>query len=94
MYVIQNSRNPNIVTNAVCMCGAPKWHVIAKYIKLINSVIITTIAAAINFPNTIFVMLSGDVNNNCSVPDFLSSENDLIVNNGIITANTIIVGNE
>ena len=65
-----------------------------KYIKLINSVITTTTVAAINLPNTIFVILSGDVNSNCSVPDFLSSENDLIVSNGIITANTIIVGNE
>ena len=67
---------------------------IAKYIKLINSVITTTTVAAINLPNTIFVILSGYVNSNCSVPDFLSSENDLIVSNGIITANTIIVGNE
>ena len=94
MYVMQNSKNPNIVTSAVCTCGAPKWLVIAKYIKLINSVIITTTAADINFPNTIFVILSGDVNNNCSVPDFLSSANERIVNNGIITAKTIIVGNE
>ncbi len=41
-----------------------------KYIKLINSVITTTTVAAINLPNTIFVILSGDVNSNCSVPDF------------------------
>ena len=36
----------------------------------------------------------GDVNNSCSVPFFLSSENDLIVRRGIRNANTNIVGVE
>ena len=53
-----------------------------------------TINAAMNFPNTIFVILSGDVNNNCSVPFFLSSAKDLIVKRGIKNANTNIVGVE
>ena len=58
-----------------------------------NSVINTINKAAINLPKTIFVILIGDVNNSCSVPVFLSSENDLIVSNGIINAKTNIVGN-
>ena len=64
-----------------------------KYINVHNSVIITINSAAINLPNTIFVMLTGDVNSSCSVPVFLSSANDLIVSNGIINAKTSIVGN-
>ena len=48
--------------------------------------------AAMNFPNTIFVILSGEVNKSCSVPVFLSSEKLLIVNNGIRKAKTNIVG--
>lgn len=92
MYDITNSKNPNNVANVVVNFGVPKWHNIAKYINVQSSVITTIPSAAMNFPSTIFVMLTGDVSNNCSVPDFLSSENDLIVNNGIINANTNIVG--
>ena len=48
---------------------------------------IITHIAAINFPNTTPTILTGDVNINCSVPDFLSSANILIVNIGAIIIN-------
>ena len=54
----------------------------------------TIIVADMNFPNIILVILNGDVSNSCSVPVFLSSAIDLIVNNGIINANTSIVGSD
>ncbi len=84
-----NNKNPNIVTNAVVICGVPKKHSIPKYRKVHNKVITTMDVAAINFPNTIFVMLSGEVSNNCSVPVFLSSAMVLIVRMGTIKVNIV-----
>ena len=93
IYDITNNKNPSIVANVVVSFGTPQWHKIPKYINVHNSVIITINSAAINLPNTIFFMLTGDVNSSCSVHVFLSSANDLIVSNGIINAKTSIVGN-
>ena len=92
-YTITKSRNPNNVTNVVAMCGVPKKHKIAKYIRVNTSANITNNVAAINLPSTICVILTGDVNNNCSVPFFLSSEKERIVSAGTISARAKIVGN-
>ena len=51
--------------------------------------IATINVAAINFPNTTFVILSGEVSNNCSVPAFLSSAIALIVRIGTINVNIV-----
>lgn len=92
-YTMTKSRNPNSVTNVVAMCGVPKKHKIAKYIRVNTSANITNNVAAINLPSTICVMLTGDVNSNCSVPFFLSSEKERIVSAGTISAKAKIVGN-
>ena len=60
-YAILNKKNPSNVTSAVCTCGVPKRNRIARYINVHNSVMKTTNKAAKNFPNTIPVMLLGDV---------------------------------
>ena len=84
-----SNKNPNKVTKAVVKCGAPKKDNIPKYINVHSSVITTINVADMNFPNTIFVMLIGDVNNNCSVPDFLSSAKVLIVRIGVINVKIV-----
>ena len=84
-----NNKNPNIVANAVVICGTPKKHNIPKYINVHNSVIKTIKVAAINFPRTTLVKLIGDVSNNCSVPLFLSSAKLLIVSIGTINVKIV-----
>ena len=84
-----SSINPNIVTNAVVIWGFPKKLSIPKYMKVQSKVITTIKVAAINFPKTIFVILSGDVSSNCSVPVFLSSAIVLMVRMGTIKVNIV-----
>ena len=60
---------------------------IEKYINDTNNAITITPTAAKNLPNTTPVILTGDVNINCSVPFFLSSANILIVNIGATIIN-------
>ena len=89
MYAILSIRKPISVTITVCICGFPKKYNIARYINVHISVIIITNTAAKNLPNTMLVILLGDVYNSCSVPNFLSSANILIVRIGTIYVNTV-----
>ena len=88
-YAKDNNENPKIVTKALSKWGVPTIDNIIKYIKVASVETNTTNPPAKNFPKTIEVTLLGDVNNNCSVPVFLSSENILIVNIGTIKVKTV-----
>ena len=75
IYADASNKKPTNAEIPTFKDGFPKYFNIPKYIKVNNSVIITTNTAAKNFPKTIEVKLRGDVKISCSVPVFLSSAN-------------------
>lgn len=84
IYVIESSKNPKIDVRYIGILGISKKHKIPKYINVNTTGITIKSNADKNFAITTPNILTGDVNSNWSVPDFLSPENVHIVRSGTI----------
>ena len=82
VYQIESSKNPKIDVRYIGILGISKKHKIPKYINVNTTGITIKSNADKNFAITTPNILTGDVNSNWSVPDFLSPENVHIVRSG------------